>query len=134
MIKLSLSYSAVEAVEALVGKNSVQVLDVEFHTALESGQFERLVKHLISAASNQARPTEQELLDFSSAPAPENLRPLVKHSRHVVFHASVTPSSLKLQSSPERRKLLLGLANATLDACEQAFSRYVAKVQQRPKA
>lgn len=134
LIKLSLAYSAIEAVEALVGRNSVQVLDDEFHRALELGHFERFLKHLMLAASSQARPTDLELIDFSSGAVPKNLRPLVKHSRHVVFHASVTPSSLKLQNSPERRRLLLGLANATLDSCEQAFKRYVASVRQRPRA
>jgi len=133
LVKLSLAYSAVEAVESLVGRNSVQVRDDEFHKALEDGQFDRLIKHLIIAAEAQSRPTDGELLAFCKATAPMDLRPLVKHARHVVFHASVTPSSLRLQSSPERRRLLLGLTNSTLEACERAFCRFVSRVQQRPK-
>ena len=133
LLKLSLAYSALEALESLVGRGSIQVIDDRFHSALELGQFDRLVKHLVAAAKDQPRATDAELRAFCGSPIPKDLRPLVKHARHVVFHASVTPYSLKLQGSPERRKMILGLANATLDACEQSFTRYVQRVKQRPK-
>jgi len=133
-MKLALAYSALEALETLTGKNSVRVTDRLFHHALCQGQFEPLIQHLIAAAKDQRRPTDEELAMFRGLAVPQDLTPIVKHSRHAVFHASATPSSLKLQSSPEKRRLLLGLANSTLAACEKSFDRYVSSVRQRPKS
>jgi len=133
LVKLALAYSALEALESLTGKNSVRVTDKLFHHALCQGQFEQLIQHLIAAAKDQRRPTDEELAKYMGLEAPQDLTPIVKHSRHAVFHASATPNSLKLQSSPERRRLLLGLANSTLAACENSFDRFVSSIKQRPK-
>lgn len=133
LMKLSLAYTTLEALESLLGKKSVRVTDKVFHSALSQGQFDALLKHFIEAAKEQPRPTDAELTGFLSASMTQDLTPIVKHSRHAVFHASATPNSLKLQGSPERRRLLLGLANSTIEACDKAFSRYVATMKQRPK-
>lgn len=134
LMKLALAYSALEALESLIGKNSIRVTDRQFHHALCHGQFEKLIQHLIAAAKNQHRSTDGELAKFSGLSMPQDLTPIVKHSRHAVFHASATPNSLQLQSSPERRRLLLGLANSTLAACEKSFDRFVSGVRQRPRS
>ena len=133
LLKLSLAYSALEALESLTGKNSIRVRDQRFHIALSQHQFDKLIQHLIYAAKNQVRPTDGELEKYLVDKPDEDLTAIVKHSRHAVFHASITPNSLRLQNSIERRDLLLGLANSTILACESAFDTYVKKVRQRPK-
>jgi hypothetical protein len=134
LMKLALAYSDLEALESLLGKNYVRVTDELFHHALCQGQFDQLIQHLITAAKDQRRPTDEELVLFRGLAVPQDLTPIVKHSRHAVFHASATPNSLKLQSSPERRRLLLGLAYSTLASCEESFGRYVSSVRKRPKS
>lgn len=133
LLKLSLAYSALEALESLTGKNSIRVTDQRFHAALSQHLFDALIQHLVDAAKNQVRPTDAELEKFLVDKPDEDLTSIVKHSRHAVFHASITPNSLKLQNSSERRELLLSLANSTLLACERAFDAYVKRVKQRPK-
>jgi len=133
LLKLSLAYSALESLESLTGKNSIIVTDRDFHQSICRREFDKLLRHLISAAKQQSRPTHGELEKYLLEDPDQDLTSIVKHSRHAVFHASITPNSLLLQSSQERRELLIGLANSTLFACETGFDKYVAKVRQRPR-
>lgn len=133
LTKLAFSYSAIEAVEFLSGRNTVKVSYQSARKALESGQFTQLVNQMVEIAGSLSRDTSSELKEYQSPKIPENLRPLVKHARHVMFHASATPNSLGLQNSTHRRELLLGLANATLAASERVFIRWLDSLENRPR-
>jgi hypothetical protein len=133
LVKLSFAYSAVEALESLTGKNSLEIEDPDFHEALAGGKLERFMRHLLEAARSQARSTGPELEPFLQSNPPKNIRAIVKHARHVVFHASITPSAIGLQGSTMRRQLILGLANATLAACEKKLRVFAKSLSHRPR-
>jgi hypothetical protein len=49
----------------------------------------------------------------------------------VVFHGSITPTSIGLGSSKKRRELVLGLANSSLIACNREFTRWAKEIEKR---
>lgn len=138
LTKLAFSFSCLEALEKLMGEGRrVRVYDQEFHSALSQGEFRKLTAHLDKMAmqsrhkrSKGSGESVTELEQFKINP-PEDLSIYLRHCRNVVFHASITPSTLGLQDSKRRRSLLLGLANSTILAVELELDRWVKRAIER---
>lgn len=138
LAKLGFAYSCVEALQKLIGPgHHITIFDAAFHEALSAGEFKKLTDHLDKMAlenllkrGKSAEKRVSELEVFKADP-PRDLAPYVRHCRHVVFHASVTPSTLSLQASKRRRNLLLGLANNSLLSVEHEFAKWVKQIEAR---
>lgn len=138
LTKLAFSFSCLEALEKLLGEGRrVIVRDREFHQALSDGEFRKLTAHLDKMAmqARQKRSKDHvesitEIEQFKFNP-PEDLSIYLRHCRNVVFHASITPSTLGLQGSKRRRSLILGLANSTILAVELELESWVKRVIER---
>jgi hypothetical protein len=132
LLKLGLAYSAIETLENLFEKcRRVVVRDEAFTVGLESGDFDKLLGHLQNRAKQNGWDAS-EYLDKYRNPSPrENLADLVRHSRNVVFHGSVTPASIGLGASKRKRELVLGLANSSLVACNREFTTWAKEVEKR---
>lgn len=140
LLKLGLAYSAVEACEGLIGEGRrVKIVDTDFSAALRAGELDALLRHLkleaMKALEKRATrgnmPKVAPLAAFDSLPFPEDLAEIVRHSRNLVFHASITPSTIGLQGSNKRRELLLGLAESSLLAAEREFESWMERVARR---
>ena len=125
LLKLSLAYSAADAMKTLDASWNVKVIDPSMQQALAKGTFEALLVHLRLNSDRQKNSNSKELAGFGPGQANEELITLVKHCRHVVFHASAAPKTIGLAASKQRRALLLGLANATLSAVESTFRNWL---------
>lgn len=125
LLKLSLAYSAADAMNALEAGWAVDVVNAEMQAALSQGTFEDLLAHLRHSAEQQKNPNTKELVGFGRTQPNEALIVFVKHCRHVVFHASAAPKTIGLASSKRRRELLVGLANSTLDAVEKTLRSWL---------
>lgn len=135
LLKLGLAYSAIETLENLLEqRRRVVVRDEAFVAALESGEFNKLLSHLRDRAKRNGRDNSKNLDKYEKPRPGENLADLVRHSRNVVFHGSITPTSIGLGSSKKRRGLVLGLANSSLVACNREFARWVTGIEKRPKS
>lgn len=129
LMKLGLAYSAVEALQLALGKGRNFKLEVSTLRAfVAAGELDALIKHLLAAAKQQKRDNSSELTVFLEPDCPSDLLPLVKHSRHVMFHGSATPNSLKLAGSKRRRQLILDLAIATLAMTEMELQKWLKTV------
>jgi hypothetical protein len=132
LLKLGLAYSAIEILENLLDRGRrVMVKDEAFAAALGTGEFRKLLSHLRNRA-NRNGSDNSKYLDKYEKPRPgENLADLVRHSRNVVFHGSITPTSIGLGSSKKRRELVLGLANSSLVACNREFARWAKEIEKQ---
>jgi hypothetical protein len=125
LLKLSLAYSAADAMKTLDAGWQVVVVDHEMQRALSRGMFEDLLMHLRASADRQQKPNTKELVAFGLGQPNLSLLTFVKHCRNVVFHASATPRTIGLASSKNRRELILGLANSTLLAVEKTLNSWL---------
>lgn len=133
LLKLGLAFTAVEAVEGVLGKgNRIVITDDAFRSAVQQGTFNKLVEHLYTQADRTVKRrdksrSDEELPPFMNGSCPSDLAVLVRHSRNVVFHASMTPSTIGLAGAPVSRRLLLGLANQAIRAAEKTLEDWAAK-------
>jgi len=132
LLKLGLAYSAIETLENLLEKRRrVVVKDEAFAAALESGEFDKLLSHLRDRATRNGHDNRIYLDKYDNPRPGENLADLVRNSRNVVFHGSITPNSIGLGASKRRRELVLGLANSSLFACNREFARWAKEIDKR---
>lgn len=132
LLKLGLAYSAIETLENLLERRRrVIVKDKAFAAALESGEFSKLLSHFRDRATRNGRNISIFLERYENARPGENLAELVRHSRNLVFHGSITPNSIGLGASASRRELVLGLANSSLIACNREFARWAKEIEKR---
>lgn len=125
LLKLSLAYSAADAMKTLDASRAIVVRHSPMQEALAKGQFEELLAHLRWSAERQKNPNTAELTVFGLGAENKELLVFVKHCRHVVFHASAAPKTIGLASSRRRRELILSLADATLDAVEKSLRAWL---------
>lgn len=129
LTKLGLAFSAIEALRAAIGKDRQFVLrQSEVQQAIESGELAALIQHLHRQAASQKRGNPKELEGYLNGQCDEDLLPLVKHARHVMFHGSVTPNTVSLAGSRKRRGVVLALATATLALTESELEHWLRTV------
>lgn len=125
--KLGLAYSAVEAFQRLVGKGwQLKLREPAISFAIENGELQALVKHLVRAAEGHQYGKPDEVRPYLGGSYVEDLLPLVAHSRHVMFHGSVTPGTVKL-ATKRRQELILDLADETLAMTASEFEKWLKK-------
>jgi hypothetical protein len=134
LLKLGLAHSAVETLEGIFKKHRrVVIRDENFIMALQSGVFKKLISHLQERARKPGRDSSGDLEKYLNPSPREDLADLVRHSRNVVFHGSVSPTSIGLNASRKSRELILGLANSSLTACDAEFSKWAKEIKNRKK-
>jgi len=132
LLKLGLAYSAIETLEKLLENGRrVAVRDEAFTAGLESGEFTKFLAHLQDRARRNEYDSSKYLEKYLNPKRNVDLADFVRHSRNVVFHGSVTPHSIGLSSSKNRRELVLSLANSSLVACNREFSSWAKRIENR---
>lgn len=125
LTKLGLAYSAVEALQRVAGKGwQLKVREPAISFAIENGELHALVHHLVRAAEGHDYGKPDEVRPYLGGSYVDELLPLVAHARHVMFHGSVTPGTVKL-ATKRRQQLILDLANETLSMTAREFENWL---------
>ena len=128
LLKISLQYSALEALEQIVGKRSVTVnapdLAQLFRDTRSWSAFkERLVQ---TADAPKLRGRIQKLMDETST---DDLRPILEAIRHGFFHPGLTAQNSTLSASADLRKYLLILCDRARQELEIAFKTWADSIR-----
>jgi hypothetical protein len=129
LTKLGLAYSAVEALQQTTGKGwNLFLRHDELAARIAGGELEKLIKHIQNAAQavakKEKRTYKPEIEVYLTGEKQSDLLPLVKHSRHVMFHGAITPTSVAL-ANRQRQDLVLRLAEATLNMTAAELRRWL---------
>lgn len=128
LLKISLQYSALEALEQIVGKRSVTVnapdLAQLFRDTRSWSAFkERLVQ---TADAPKLRGRIQKLMDETST---DDLRPILEAIRYGFFHPGLTAQNSTLSASADLRKYLLILCDRARQELEIAFKTWADSIR-----
>ena len=126
MLKLSLTYSAIELIHPTVVNNLV-VTDSKVAAALRAGKFTKLIEAI--SKSTNSRDPKPEVTKAWAAHADDdtNLLPLIKHCRHIMFHGAFSPNETGM-TLLSRQTLLLGLGIKALEIADASLEARITKL------
>lgn len=93
-MRLGLAYSALESLEAIVGKKQIALKDERLAAVAKSERLAKL-RYFLSEGSDSKLRNRLELFQTSSS---SDLRPVVEALRHTMFHGQFNPSVTGLSS------------------------------------
>ena len=127
-LRVAFAYTALEALESALSEKDRNVIDSpELANALREPAQAKFLAGLIEHQG--VRDGLRKHLMAFRAGEDDNLRWIAYAIRNLMFHGSLTSSSLQLNSSKRRRELLDQLATAVLDASDVRFTRYVKHIR-----
>jgi hypothetical protein len=122
LLKISLAYSAIEAVEKLLGQEQLSLKDSDLAAVIQSLGTKTFEAHLNQAISSPS--LKQSLTAFFEDGAPSELRPIVTAIRHGFFHPKLSATGLGLRSNLALREALLGLIGVIDGQLEESFAKW----------
>jgi hypothetical protein len=127
-LRLSLAFTAFESLEsALNAKGTLLINDDVIASRLRSESHTVLFDVILSHP--QIEPNLSRLIRRFVEDEDDNLRPVAYSVRNLMFHGSFTANLLQLDKSKLRRDTLNMLSEATLDAADKRFTKYVNKMK-----
>jgi hypothetical protein len=127
MIKLALTYSAIELAVAVVGQISIH--DRQMESSLKSGYFRKLLDACDKSTRRYKKTSEISQVPKYADPkvVGAELRLFIRDCRNLVFHGSFTPSESGLDRAPKRRQALLRLSSIAIRATDRSILRWIEK-------
>jgi hypothetical protein len=127
MLKLGLTFTAAELLSTVTGqKNSLGIKSEAFAKALHQGKFDKLLQGIeADHLRRYPKSSPNQLNKWQAATAKTDLTGLVSQFRNYMFHGSFSPTESGLAKSSELRKLVLELANQTIESCELALDKWL---------
>jgi hypothetical protein len=123
LLKLSILYSAIEALELLVGKGEVSICDRptvrEFRETEEWQPFLKVLDEVVSSSKLKG-----QLDRMGREGGHDDLRPLFESVRHGFFHPGLTAQNSTLTANPKLRLFLLKVCEMGRAELDLVFSKW----------
>ena len=134
VIKIALSYSAIEALEVAIKTFNVKGVERQpiycapVFDLLQAGKFVKLKRQLVlSTQKDHLQKELEQYLDLVAGDSSDgNLRKFVEPIRHAAFHGSFNPTGAGLTAASGELKALLHLPSAILEAADKEFEHWLA--------
>lgn len=119
-MRIALAYSAVEILEAKIGKNKLAVLDAKLAEKFKSHKLEATLAYL----EGESNPSlKKQLAKFRKSKGDSNVSPVIRAIRHSMFHGQFTPTAAGLEVR-YRRQALIELELALFKSLNDASAKY----------
>jgi len=126
LMRVTMAYSALEILEkALSARNQLHVIDENLAAEFRSAKHEVVLNELIESIHSKDNSAHYKNAIAFRDEKSDDLRPIVFAIRNLFCHGTLSASRLKLPQSKTRRNLIADLADATLQACDERFTKYV---------
>jgi hypothetical protein len=123
LLKLSILYSAIEALELIVGKGEVSICDRptvrEFRETEEWQPFLKVLDEVVSSSKLKG-----ELDRMGREGGHDDLRPVFESVRHGFFHPGLTAQNSTLTANPKLRLFLLKVCEMGRAELDLVFSKW----------
>ena len=134
MLKLSLAFSAVEMISKVTHRsNNLGICDKSVVSALNNGRFDKLLMAIDKDNLRRYPKSESNQVGkWKNLHPQRDLTPFVVQCRNFMLHGSFSPSESGLSSSSSLRGMILGLAEASLEAGDMALEKWALKLLKSP--
>lgn len=127
-LRVTLAFTALEALEIAIGcKNQIKVVDKNLASQIRK-RHTKIISTIEVSVSKNGTNDMKKSLDLFKENRSDDLLPFVYGFRNLMAHGQFTPNHFGLAQAPLRIKLINDIADATLGAVDERFTKFVKKI------